>query len=344
MLINYDSQGTALIAADSPKEMLSVVTSSSGHHAVKINFSSLTILQECWRKTQYSLIRGLRNNLESPATLFGSAIHKALEVFYSADRTERKEPKDYADKMLMIGSGHWNEDWADNLLLTAAHEFVLKAAPLKALPDQNKRSLATGVWMLQHYFKKYLTDPYVIVHDSQGPIVERRFTMRIHEEANLSVDLFGTIDFVLKNEATGEILPGDHKTTSMLGTPFYQRLNPNHQYTAYTWAANEVLGLQTESFLVNALQVKEMPKTARGTPPDFARQITTRTKEDFAELKSAILTSVRELLRRQQANEFPMTAPGPCSNYGGCQFLDICSAPAQLRENIISAKFKEALK
>lgn len=326
--------------APSPKEMLSI-REEAGCTYVRINSSSLSIMQECWRKAEYSLIRGLKSNIESPATLFGTAIHKGLEVFYSGSRQERVIPKSYEGVLSMIGCGNWQPEWADTLVYRAAKAFVDKAEPLKALPEGNKRSISTGIWMLQHYFQVYINDPFVVVSNEQGPIVEYKFNMPVYSSSTLVIEAFGQIDVVLKNEATGIILGCDHKTTSILGTQFYDRLNPNFQYDFYTWAINDALKLSTESFMVNALQVKEPPKTSRGSPPQFARQVTTRTRDSFEELRRTIIRIVRIYLQNLDEGFFPKTAPGPCSNYGGCQFLQICSSPEQLKEAVIAAKYKE---
>ena len=88
------AEGPALSPAAVPKEMLSTSVLADGRTKVRINFSSLSIMQECWRKTEYSLVRGLRSNLESPATLFGSAIHKGLEEFYLSPKQDRELPLD----------------------------------------------------------------------------------------------------------------------------------------------------------------------------------------------------------------------------------------------------------
>ena len=349
--MNHDLDASALLPAavvSEPKEMLSV-TEVDGVTKVRINFSSLAILQKCAREAQYSLIRGLKPQLESPALLFGSAIHKGLETYYCGERTERKIPHGYAEIMQMIGCGQWSPAWAESLLFRAARAFVEKAAPLAQLPDDNKRSLVTGVWMLRHYFQKYLTDEYVIMRDAHGPVVERKFSMDITAEDSapiiagkyVRIELFGTIDFVMHSEVTGQILPGDHKTASSL-YDFYDKISPNFQYTGYVWAAREVLGYDTDMFLVNALQVKQPPKTNRGSEPDFARQITQRTQEDFDELKLAIIDVVSGFLRYREGGHFPMAASGSCTAfYGSCKFRDICSSPASLRENIIKAKFME---
>lgn len=319
--------------------MLSVILRPDGVKQVRVNFSSLSLIQECARKAEYSLVRNLRSHLESPATLFGSAIHKGLEVFYSGARNERTVPHNYAVIMQQIGCSFWDPAWESSLLLRAARAFVLKMDALKDLPHDDKRSISSGVWILQHYFLTYINDPFVVLCDKDGPIVERKFSIPIYREPGLEIIGFGTIDVILENEQTGTILAADHKTTSQLGTQFYQRLNPNHQYTFYTMAAREIFGLETNSFLVNALQVKPKPKTARGTIPDFARQVTTRNEGDFRELRLALVSAVKSFLRYHEVGFFPMTAPSPCSNYGGCQYLELCSAPESLRENVIKARF-----
>ncbi len=340
MSVSLDTSSIITAPAAEPKEMLSVRTVDGVTH-VRINFSSLTLLQQCARKSEYALIRGLKPSREAPALLFGSAIHKGLEVYYCGERTERRIPAKYAETMQMIGCGRWQEEWSESLLLRSARAFVEKAQPLNALPDENKRSIVTGVWMLQHYFERFLTDEYVIMRDADGPVVERKVTLRVHTSPTLIIDLHGQIDFVMKSDVTGQVLPGDHKTASSL-YDFYDKINPNFQYTGYLWAVREVLKYETDLFLVNALEVKAPPLTARGKPPNFARQVTQRTAEDFEELRLALLDTTERFLNYRERKHYPMSASGACTaNYGTCDFREVCAAPPQLRETIISAKFAQ---
>jgi PD-(D/E)XK nuclease superfamily len=342
MYIDLSASQFSPVIQNTKKEMISI-QKINGLTKVRINSSSLSIIQECWRKAEYALVRNLKSNVESPATLFGSAIHKALEVFYSGTRKQRVIPNNFEGILSMIGCNQWDDDWDKSLLFRAVKAFVEVAQPLRSLPEGNKRSIGTGIWILENYFKTYIDDPFVVMQLDGKPIVEYKFSMPIWIDYGLEIEIFGQIDVVLQNIETGIILPCDHKTTSILGQQFYNRLNPNHQYTFYTWACNDVLGLKTESFLVNALQVKEQPKTLRGSPPQFARQVTTRTLEDFEDLRKTIVCSVKEFLKRIEDNYFPMTTPNPCASYTGCQYLTICSSPSQLKENIIAAKYQEFL-
>lgn len=323
---------------DNSKEMLSI--SQNGEQTVvKINSSSLGIILSCPRKSYYVLHRKLRSKTESPALAFGTAIHKALEIFYSRPKAGRNIPHGFKEQSDLMAFGKHSVDPASHFLYEAIAAFVGTAQSLAMLPDSDKRSIPNGIWVLQHYFNTYINDPYVVYSDAQGPVAERVFELTLTEDAKLKIILFGTIDVVLRNETNGNVLPADHKTSSIIGHDFFNRLKPNHQYTGYLLGAQQVLGLQTDSFLVNCLQVKPKPTTARGTPPHFTRQITSRSEEDVREFVETVRWAVRSYLSWLATNEFPLGHVDACTMFGGCGFLDICSAPQQLRENLLEAKY-----
>jgi hypothetical protein len=317
-----------------PKEMLSI--SQRGNKTlVRINSSSLGVIQECLRKSQYLLHRNLVPETESAATLFGSAIHKALEVFYGGTVEERILPP-YND-MELLAFGHATPD---SLIPRAIYAFAKKAEPLSALPPENKRSISNGVWILWNYFKAYLDDPYIAYVDEFGPFVERGFTFDLYEDENLIIEYFGTIDLVMKHLTTGNLLVCDHKTSSVVGNDFYNRIRPNSQYTGYLMGARGN-GINTNDFMVNCLEVKAKPKTARGSAPNFPRQITNRSEEDFAEFRETVIFYVKSYLTAIRTGTWPISHTNACAMYAGCTYLSICGAPKNLRENIINAKFKQ---
>jgi PD-(D/E)XK nuclease superfamily len=336
MIVTPDLADVAQLPARDPKEMLAVRTVGN-QTEVRINSSSLAIILSCPRKAHYALHRGLKSVAESPALTFGSAIHKALEVFYSHPAHERTIPKGFVEYSDLMAFGKPAPD--DHFLYKAIEAFVRKASPLQALPNADKRSIPTGIWLLQEYFKVYINDPYVVFSDESGPVVERTCETVLHETAELKIVLFGTIDVVLRNEANDTILPADHKTASQLGSDFYNRIRPNHQYTGYVLLGNSVLKIPGESFLVNALQVKQKPVTARGSGPNFARQVTTRSAEDIAEFRESVVWAVQNYLEFRESSRWPISHVDACAMYGGCTFLSVCSAPSSLRENLIEAKF-----
>lgn len=324
---------------EKPKEMLSVLRDGTQTY-VKINSSSLSLLQTCARKSYYKLVAGWEPRAGSPPLVYGSAIHKAMEVFYSYAGAERALPVGFDEIAPMLAD---QEPPEQHFLYDAIRAFVKVAYPLRLLPDTDARSIASGIWVLTHYFKTYLHDEYVIASDERGPLVERTFTVPFHEDERLKIDLFGTIDFVLKNTRTGEILTGDHKTTSRMGNDFLNKIKPNHQYTGYLYGAHKTFGVSGEHFLVNGIQSKARPLTARGGPPTFTRQITRRTPEDFQEFRESLLDAVGNFLRWQDTNAWPLGPVDACASYGGCQYHDVCSQPNMLRETILENKFSRPM-
>lgn len=336
-LINPDFSGVMTVkASGTPKEMLTVRKDGAQTY-VKINSSSLSLMQTCARKSFYSLHEKWKSRLGSPPLVYGSAIHKAMEVFYAHTSKEREIPTNFEEAAEAMGFGDKAPE--QHFLYDAIEAFIRAAEPLRNLPDTDKRSIPSGVWVLVHYFKTYINDTYVIHSDDKGPIVERSFSIPFYEEPKLRIDLFGQIDFALKNEITGEVLVGDHKTSGRLGPEFLNRIKPNHQYTGYLIGAHAALGISGEHFLVNGIQVKARPLTSRGGPPSFTRQVTRRTQQDFDEFKDALLDSVRNYLRWAETGIWPIGVVDACANYGGCQYLDVCSQANEIKNNILESKF-----
>lgn len=329
----------AVVIPRQPKEMISI-SSVGGKTKVRINYSSMDIIQNCLRKAQYSLYEGWKPQDESVATVFGSAFHKALEVFYSGDPATRVLPK--LETMELMAFGNRAEGDETDLLLRSTRAFVEAAAPLSALPDLDKHSIINGVWILHCYFKTFIDDPYVAIVDEYGPFVERRFALPVHEDESLIVELFGTIDVGLRHVKTGEQIPADHKTVGFLGfggQSFFDREKPNHQYTGYLLGAREIFGFDTDKFLVNIVEKKPKPKTAAAKGVSFPRQITQRNEDDFVDFKESLVYVARQYLAARETGVWPMGPVGACTAYGSCSFRQVCSAPKSMRETILSAKF-----
>lgn len=342
MLVELDQAGLGLAVAKMPKEMLRV-EDVGGKTKVRINSSSLSILQTCPRKSYYSLERKISPKQESPATLFGSAIHSALETFYSADKSERVIPTNMNKTLELMAYGAVSEAENDFLVYRATRKFIERAQSLKSLPPEDKRSLANGVWILGHYFTSWIDDPYTVYMDKEGPFTERTLEAVLHSSNNLEVTLFGTIDVVMQNTANGELLVADHKTSSVVGKDFYNRLKPNHQYTGYLWLANKVLGLELDRFMVNCIEVKSKGVTGRAAKPNFPRQITTRSAEDFREFEQSVVYYVEQFMYWRKTGFWPVGPVDACANYGACTYLNVCSSPSSIRENIISAEYNQGV-
>lgn len=343
MLIDLNESEAPLIIPAQKKEMISV-TKVGDKTLVRINASSLSVIQECLRKAKYSLFEEWKAETEHPATVFGSAIHHAMEIYYTGAIRERVMPS--LETLELMAYGHKVENEETDLILRAVRGFITKAELLSALPETDKRSIYNGVWILHNYFKKYFEDPYVAYVDKDGPFIERRFTLRLFEDNEIIIDIFGQIDFAFRHSVTGQIIPGDHKTTAGLnfnGSSYFDKEKPNSQYTCYVLGAREVFGLDVNEFFVNIIEVKAKPKTSRGQGPSFPRQPTVRTQDDFDEFREVVTHSVRQYLHAIKTGVWPIGPLSACNSYGSCQYREVCAAPKSMRENILSAKFKKGV-
>jgi len=252
----------------------------------------------------------MRSEGESSALIFGTAIHAALDVFYRASPGSRN--------------------------IADVHAAFDAAAKNLDVPENDKRSRENGHKILSKYFEVYANDPWVTYHDSQGPFVERSFELPFslapYNGLPFDVWLHGQIDAIMQNTETGEIVVVDHKTTSTV-SDLMNRVNPNTQFSIYAWAANE-LGIPASRVMVNAIQVAK-------TKCDLMRVFTTRGEAEFGEMMDTVAGAAKFFWEATTSKRFPMNTSS-CSNYGGCQYLEICSTPVSQRENLIKSIYQPA--
>lgn len=318
-----------------PHEMLSVtIPINDPRPHFRINFSSLDIMQTCKRKGYFALKRGLISNVESAPLIFGSAIHAALEVWYCAPSNTRGRGTgacDDSQELMLAGAQPLAH--GSCVRCSSVFAFIRAAEPLRQLPDGDKRSLSNGLMILNNYFDTYEKDPFTILHDEMGPVCERKFEVMLMDTPEKKVTFFGTIDSILINEETKNIVVVDHKTTSSLGADFLNRIRPNFQYTGYVLAAQKVLKLNTDTFMSNGIQVA---KTVRS----LGRQVTKVTQEDFDELSVAIDWATDDYLKCMEYDFWPMTTPNACTQWGGCTYRPICELPRSMQENMIATRYE----
>lgn len=307
------------------KEMLSLVLLPDGRKKVRINYSSLNLINTCPRKAQLILLENLQSPHKSEALVFGTAFHKALEHWYTLP-VEQRLLTPTQEKLCDTVIYNPPEEPLEGAL-ESIRQFGLAGASLKNLPDGDKRGLDNALKILKAYFKLYWNDGWEVYKDASGPAIERDVSFILYEDEKLVIEYFGRIDLILQQAQTGVIAVADHKTTASLGNQFYDRLKPNHQYTGYVLGAKLCLGIESNKFLINGIQ------TAK-TKQEFARQVTDRDEIDFQELREAVIETVFRWLRMLDKGFFPQNTPEPCGSYGACQFLDLCRAPKELKEVI----------
>lgn len=320
-----------------PKEMWSTRVLPDGRTELRINYSSYALMNLCKRKAHYALERKLISNHESPATLFGRAIHGALEVWYCAPRDSRRSASaECDDSVALMESGQEPLQHGRCVRCAAQARFLEISEPLKHLEPSDKRSRRAGTAILDAYFDHYADDPFTVLCDSIGPVSERRLELVLAEESDSRVVFFGSMDCALKNERTGHIVLVDHKTTSSLGLDFISRINPSAQFRGYMAAFRAAYPqFDTRTFMVNGIQVAK-------TKQSFLRQFVEIDDGAIAEWREAMLDSAYDFWARSQAGgPYPLVASDACSSWGSCQYRSICEVPSTLREGIIKAQYQD---
>lgn len=313
------------------KQMLSTRRLEDGRWHVAINYSSMACVQTCMRKSEYKLRRGLVAQTEAPALQFGKGFHKAMEVLYVSPKFSWSVGSAICDESedLML-YGHPPATHGPCARCAAKFAFLTETPDLPA--ENDARSRKNGLVILDHYVDTYLHDPYELLCDDQGPICERSASLILYEDETKVIEYFGTIDSVLRNRETKEIVLCDHKTTSSLGKDFFNRIRPNFQYVGYWLLAKEVLDLNPARFMVNGVQVAK-------TKQDVNRQFTSINDDEISEFVAAVIYQTEKFLRGVETDVWPQSAPDACTQWGGCEYRHICELPKKLRESVIEAEY-----
>jgi len=331
----------SLVAPDF-KEMITI-TEENGKTVFSINFSSLDLINTCGRKSFYTLERGLKSKDVAAPLAFGSAIHKVMEVWYLSAKKDRILPSKPNEKAQLAANAGLTDDIAflekfkgtdNDLFARMFWEYGKSMRSLASLDDSDLRSVPSGIKILNNYFKKFKDDGFEVIQLPDGPMVEKHLRAVMYENSELKIIFHGTLDLGIINPQSNRPCILDHKTARSIGTDFFNRIKPNHQYTGYIWLARKVLGLDVTTFCVNALQ------TAK-TVHNVARQFTERSEEDMQELEIAVIDACKRYLEWRKWGEWPQNSPQPCTMYGGCTFRRVCEVPNALRENIIKSLFDE---
>lgn len=250
--------------------------------------SSLSDLS-CHRKAYYKHELGIVPEVGVAAN-FGTAIHYALAEYY-------KTP------------------WAARSVEMLIKAFAYSWEELKPEVDDELRNLSTAIKILTEYEKTFNGDErYKVYCDDQGPFVERSFDVKFSDGINLT----GTIDLVVEDTSTGELIVMDHKTTRSLGQEFINKYRINAQFAGYCFAVSALTGKKVDKYIVNGIQVAKTKQTVfrlEGHISDYQ--------------KSQYMSDVVSKINAYMSDELKSRAlDSQCSSYGGCPFLDACSASA----------------
>jgi hypothetical protein len=204
------------------------------------------------------------------------------------------------------------------------------------------------------YTRKYPEENFQFVEGPDGPLVEKSFTLSTGLYLNCNkcgwspsrptcgwcnecgepmeeIEYGGIIDGLV--EFSGQVYILEHKTTSQLGSYYFNQFKPNNQITGYIWGAGLLSGQRVGGAIVNAIGVYKSSATK------FERQITSRSDTEIQEWLHNLKHSCQKIRDCERAGYWPLHT-GSCTLYGRCEYhsVHVLGTPTE-REKILEQDY-----
>ena len=277
-------------------ELLNLEKTKEGKYIMKID-ASLIKESACERKLWYMLFRGLRKRNSNHKMEYGTAVHKALESYYTDNDK---------DKAINAAIDHY----ADVLV-----------------PDKDFRDLAHLVNLLTQYFK---VDTGLEVKRDPEPLLEMRFAYPYRQTEKLDVLFCGTIDFV--GTYFGRPVIVDHKSTAAYNTSSYfaaYKVSPQLMFYNMIW--NTMFPEDYIGCMINGIFLGRSNKNKfeRSEIFEFSKDRLTKFKAYVDDLVDRLVAKFDEHsddLDKEPESIFLSNFASCETRFGLCSFSPLCTA------------------
>jgi len=258
-----------------------------------ISNSQIGTYQGCSLKYFFHYVEKRPVVSSSIAFSFGSAVHAALDLYYSGIKNGKKE------KLEVV-----IECFKTCLILDLA-DTKIPIAYTKNMPDQES-AIAMGSSMLEDFYKQVDLSGYEILG------VELALSAPLYTEMGESTDfnLVGIIDLLLKNK-NGDLLLVDNKTAARSMTQ--STADEDTQMTAYSYL------LAANKYIFPTANVEcRFDVLVKTKTPKFQQVYTIRTREErkrLAKVANIVLAGI-------DARIFYPQTSWMCT---GCGYAEACS-------------------
>lgn len=261
-----------------------------------IDSTALTTFQACPLRFRRRMRDGWRSRYQSNALGFGSAIHAGLAEWHRGNG-------------LVAALQAVEQNWKDP----------------ESMDDY--RTLSKCLEVMTEYSKRYPKEVFIT------KMIEVPFQLDLGVRCfdGEPIEYGGIFDGLVDH--TGQVFILEHKSTSMLGSQYFNQFRPNNQVTGYVWAAQQLSGANVAGALINAIGVY-----AKGATK-FERQLTSRTQFEIDEWKQNV-KHVCDEIRRAELNDTWEMRTNSCVQYGRCEFLNICQlGQAKERQRLLEQDY-----
>ncbi len=203
---------------------------------------------------------------------------------------------------------------------------------------ERNKTLANALLALQEYFREWPLDDdelTIHVHDGQ-PCVEFSAASVIpgsrHPETGEPLLYAGRFDFIGDYNRT--TYGNDDKTASVdpRNDSWRNQWRLRGQFSGYCWLAREY-GVNIDGFFVRGMGILtdsvRCGQAIIARPPWMVDAWLRQMQDDVAQMVTQyqiLTTNISSLTRPRLGHAFPQSFADACADFGGCSFLDLCTA------------------
>ena len=228
--------------------------------------------------------------------IYGSMVHACLAAHYEGKTI---------GECLAAAEQVW-----DSEMLDAGTGQSLLGEYNEEDPKRNpKRWLETFMVYRQHY----RVEPFSVVGKPESP-----FFLQVTDD----LAFVGVLDLVIKY--LNQIMVMDHKTTYSIAQQWIETFNPNHQFSIYLLAANEIMKPDKP---ITTLMINGILSHATELRPEklFSRVPTTRSLSQLQMIKEDMITWWTTVVREcRRTGNWPQN-DARCNDWGGCPYKPLCT-------------------
>lgn len=271
---------------------------------MKVDNFALSMFQTCPSKYDLRIRQGWSVSGKAAALGFGGAMHEGLAAWYKEGTVE------------------------------AAIQAIHDSWP-QGMPPDDYRNEGKAFKVMAEYIKEYPGETFTIVQGAEGALIEVPFSidtgmflvcercdgkMPSHPkgwccgEPLEPIEYGGIFDGLI--EFGPQVYVLEHKTTSQLGSQYFNQFKPNNQITGYIWGAGLLSGKRVGGALINAIGAYKAGTTR------FVRDFTTRTERDIAEWMKHVKYICQAIKNYEKMGVWPMHTSA-CTLYSGCEFRKV---------------------
>ena len=280
------------------------------HEPLILDHTAVINAKACLRKYFFAIVLGMNpKGPQAPYFAFGSAYHKFREVL---------------EEEFMKGNTTSNF----KLALDAAIEYFDKATGKKNPEVGSKWDFLTKERLIQSCMVAYkVWEKEKQQNRIKVLAVEQPFNVEI--EPGSGEYTSGRFDQIIR--WNGKVYGRDWKTSSKEGMFYSRGLDPNDQFTRYTFAEQALAGQRVEGQLIEVLY------NSKKKGPEITTYVSNRTQWQLDDWRADELFMRETIARARNADRWPKQE----HNCGFCIFHSVCSMGSEASQaNKLKAEFE----